>query len=241
VFTICVSAIEANIDYCGIGDLCQSGTTHVCCNNPTFPENYQQPELITFTDEIMEYTLYEMNLRRQLIASGELCGYDEAAKMHALYWCPELAEGCSCNAGGGIYGHDECRNTPTKRYVGQNIYIASNSKGYIDLEELILKALCAWYEENKLCNMEKINEGITQGWGHFTQMCSDQCTCAGCAAARWQINGSFVIYLVCNYDVTNIKSKPVYGSGKAGSECTNGLHPIFPSLCDIKMEDSTIP
>ncbi|XP_031622320.1 scoloptoxin SSD976-like isoform X2 [Contarinia nasturtii] len=236
VFIICVSAIKANIDYCEFNDLCPTGT-NVCCNTKGFPESYQGARIIPFTDELIEYTLNEMNLCRQKIASGDQCGYEPAKKMHALYWDPELAVVITCNVGTGIYGHDECRNTPRFRCAGQNIYITSHSKGHIDPTEVILKALFAWYDENKECNMEEIEKGMTQGWGHFTQMISDQCTCVGCAMSQWEIDGSFISYFGCNYDVTNMKSKPVYECGKPGSECTNGLHPIFSSLCNIKNED----
>lgn len=48
------------------------------------------------------------------------------------------------------------------KHAGQNIFIEYNSNAELNVKEYITKAFDSWFDENKKCDMDKINKGITE-------------------------------------------------------------------------------
>lgn len=71
-------------------------------------------------------------------------------------------------------------------------------------------------------------------------MVNDKNNAMGCALIRYQEDGYYYYYLVCNYSFTNIYERPVYESGAAGSKCKKP-HPIYSGLCSADQKVVHIP
>lgn len=67
--------------------------------------------------------------------------------------------------------------------------------------------------------------------GHFTQIVRDESDRIGCAISKFQSNGFYQSYLVCNYAVTNILNEPIYRAGPTASDCKSGQHQSYRGLC----------
>lgn len=61
----------------------------------------------------------------------------------------------------------------------------------------------------------------------------DNATAVGCAISRYQANGGFNSYLVCDYNYNNILGGPVYVKGATASKCQTGVNPNYAGLCTV--------
>lgn len=68
--------------------------------------------------------------------------------------------------------------------------------------------------------------------GHFTQIVRDESDRIGCAISKYQSDGFYHSYLVCNYGVTNILNEPIYKSGSTASGCKSGRNQMYVGLCN---------
>lgn len=67
--------------------------------------------------------------------------------------------------------------------------------------------------------------------GHFTQLVKDDSMQIGCAESKYNQNGFYYSYIVCNYGKTNIIGQATYESGTACSGCNNGCDEDYSALC----------
>ncbi|XP_062542523.1 uncharacterized protein LOC134210495 [Armigeres subalbatus] len=238
-------------DFCN-ASLCRSGVTHIACHglqnlsstcgDGSFEVNLDSAKQALITNQ--------HNTLRSRVALGNqnytsTLFYPQAAKMATLAWDNELAHIAATNARRCVFGHDQCRNTATMRYVGQNIAIKMFYGMSITDEVLIKGFIDSWFSEYANSNPSHI-ASYPSAWtgptiGHFTQVVSDRSSKIGCAmvsyiTAPW-INKLFV----CNYGLTNIVGQPVYVAGATGSQCKTGRNPSFSGLCSTSEVVSNNP
>lgn len=190
--------------------------------------------------KLQKYIVNAHNEKRNQVAGGQIANHSPAVRMATIQWDKELAELAGLNIKTCNYGHDQCRNTKTLRFSGQNL--AKNwwyGKNETD-KDLILGQIDSWFNEHKDSDMTKINSvGSTGGavTGHFTVMVTEPNIKVGCASARssefMQGHDFQTFTTACNYAHTNIKAHRIYRAGKAASECKTGTNPKYPNLCSI--------
>ena len=73
-------------------------------------------------------------------------------------WDDELAKLAEYNAKSCTYGHDQCRNTATYKYAGQNIAIVMSTPNYFETIKAIDYLFGLWFDEYKDCDMTYINK-----------------------------------------------------------------------------------
>jgi len=207
-------------DYCD-PDLCPRGKTHIGCRNTgkwgsTCGSN---PELKNLSNDDKQFILDMHNADREKIAGGSMKknGYEPAVNMVEIGWNDELAHIACFNAIACVFAHDDCRNTATYRYSGQNLAIVGQSNGYKSFEEAYKDLHSQWFNENKDANMKLIRKYESKPGpqiGHFTQIVSDKAREVGCCISKFERNGMKYVYIVCNYSYTNILGQPIYIDGQ---------------------------
>ncbi|KAL5290428.1 Ag5r.2 family protein [Megaselia abdita] len=183
------------------------------------------------------------NEKRNQVAGGEIANHLPAVRMATMEWDDELAKMAAFNVKTCNYGHDQCRNTNTFRFSGQNLaknwWYGSNP----EIEPLVLGQIDSWFDENKDSDMTKINNvGSTEGavTGHFTVMVAELSVKVGCAAVRsseWDEEQQLTwqtLTTACNYAHTNVLEHKIYRSGAPASQCTTGTNSNYPFLCSVK-------
>jgi hypothetical protein len=54
--------------------------------------------------------------------------------------------------------HDQCRNTATYNYAGQNLAMRSKSNAFYSPSEVIKGSIVSWYNEIKFAQVADINK-----------------------------------------------------------------------------------
>jgi len=242
--TILLIDVVLGLDYCQKG-LCGSNVKHIGCgNNGDFGPNCPpERSLVPMTADLKAYLLQKHNQARSNIANGKITGYQSANRMIEVTWDDELAKLAEYNAKTCTYRHDQCRNTETYKYAGQNIAIALSTPNYFkNINAVVDYLFDMWFDEYKDCDMTYINKcrnsDTGKKIGHFTQIVSAASNKVGCALNTYSTNSisnttySKSVYFVCNYSLTNISDRPVYPTGKPCSACTKGCSATYPGLCN---------
>ncbi|KAH8288182.1 hypothetical protein KR054_008152 [Drosophila jambulina] len=233
--------------YCAAA-LCQVyNGTHVvqaphigCGNNGSFAASCgPEPKLLEMSQRRRQLLLDMHNLARSRIASGELEGYQSAARMPLLRWDSELEQLASLHAKRCQFAHDKCRNTPRFPFSGQNIGYFWIGREFKSHSRRMKSFVINWFREYQDANQTFINSyhPHPQGKkiGHFTLLVSDRVQRVGCAGVRFlepQAN-RYQFMLTCNYDYNNIFNEPIYQAGPPGSKCPqHRVSEKFPGLCD---------
>lgn len=185
---------------------------------------------------MIEDILAYHNEKRNLIAGGQLPGFLPAVRMATMEWDDELAEMAALNAVTCVYEHDQCRNTNTYIYSGQNIGQPSWIGPQPTIRTLVSEQINAWFDEYTETSMANINAFTDTNSAHFTLIVAEPNIRVGCAAIRsaetdtdsrvWQ-----TLTITCNYAYTNLYQHKVYRSGPATSKCVTGTNPQYVFLC----------
>lgn len=155
--------------------------------------------------------------------------WDKELEMNAWIWADKL---CDKNAGTDnmTIGHDDCRETPSYSYVGQNVAWAAGGSwsAPIDVDG---KAVRGWNAENAtVSSASSLTNSFPGAYvngkaiGHYTQVMWAKSYRIGCAyvtskSPKYQVQG----WIVCNYGVGgNYLNQKVFTAGKLGSQCMAG-------------------
>ncbi|XP_070492878.1 antigen 5 like allergen Cul n 1-like [Chironomus tepperi] len=202
------------------------------------PSCTSDAENIELTDEHKKIILEEHNKLRNKIAGGELEGFEPAKKMLTMKWNDELAFLANLNALNCDFEHDQCRNTETFKYVGQNLAISASTADYPETEKAIRESINDWYQEYENSTQSDINKYPDQKdrmIGHFTQIVNGLAGEIGCGATRYTDSSSGedfkILKLSCDYSRTNLINQPIYEQGIKASDCKEGTNPNYPALC----------
>uniref|UniRef100_A0AAG5D352 Venom allergen-1 n=1 Tax=Anopheles atroparvus TaxID=41427 RepID=A0AAG5D352_ANOAO len=232
-------SLQAQTDYCTTS-YCKAPRVNVGCNPPPLTGGPsctgKTPNAIEMTGALKTLILNEHNTRRSQLATGNLAPFAAAKRMPTLSWDTELAKQAGHNARSCNVAHDQCRNTVTYSYAGQNLAMMAFSGMTMTYEQVIKNRIASWWNEKNdtlQAQLDKYPNGYTgPAIGHFTQMASDQTNKIGCALQYWKVNSMETYYLVCDYSVTNIIDRAVYKRGTVGSACNTGINPLFAGLCN---------
>ncbi|XP_020805533.1 venom allergen 5 [Drosophila serrata] len=217
-------------NYCD-PELC-SGGRHVACQNSGRFANGCRGEFV-HVNSYIQLILQLHNERRNMIAGGGISGFTSAVHMATMAWDATLAQLAAYNALQCRMAHDECRNTNTYRFAGQNLSILFSRT--VDITDFLRQRISAWFDENRDATSGDIENYQMRGGpaiGHFTTMVNERNNRVGCAIARFtDANNVQATLLACNYAVTNVINNPVYRAGAAAGECTTGRNPAYANLC----------
>ncbi|EDW82253.1 uncharacterized protein Dwil_GK25699 [Drosophila willistoni] len=219
-------------NYCD-PELCPGGLRHVACGSSGRFVSGCSGEFVAINSYI-PLILQLHNERRNQIASGGLSGFQSAVHMGTMSWDPTLAQLAAYNTLQCRMAHDECRNTNTYRYAGQNLSVLFTRSG--DINDFLRQRIAAWFDENRYATSADIENYQQRGGpaiGHFTTMVNERNNRVGCAIVRYtDANNGQGTLLACNYAVTNVINNPVYRAGSPpASECSTGRNPTYPNLC----------
>ncbi|XP_073831637.1 venom allergen-1-like [Musca autumnalis] len=224
-------------DYCNTS-VCNKGVTHVACGSmgfgPKCPSNAAE---VPMDDNFKALILRAHNEKRNLVAGGGVNGLEPACRMATMEWDEELAYIASFNARQCQMVHDQCRNTETFKYSGQNLAYSTYS-GTPNYNNLFQRLFDMWYNEVKDVKMSHINS-YPAGYsgpviGHLTVMMADRNVRVGCAAVTYATpsSSSNTFLITCNYATTNMVGFPIYANcSSTGSSCQTGSNPQYPNLC----------
>uniref|UniRef100_A0A182JMQ0 Uncharacterized protein n=1 Tax=Anopheles atroparvus TaxID=41427 RepID=A0A182JMQ0_ANOAO len=139
------------VNYCQ-ANYCQPELKNVGCNPPSpaggpacLGKFTHSADLASANGYGKQIILSQHNKLRSLFASGKLAGFQPAIRMPTLVWDEELARQAGHNVRSCVYAHDECRNTPLFHYVGQNIAKTISSGTSLQIDQLILESVQAWW------------------------------------------------------------------------------------------------
>jgi hypothetical protein len=234
LFAFCIHAsLGQDAKYCD-KSLCTDWTgqvkKHIACPGNAPVECPSGAKEIVMTPELKNVILDFHNSKRNDLAGGKIPGFPTARRMPTLQWDEELASFARANAKRCTYGHDECRNSQTFKWAGQNIAYTTNYASDLDH---ITNRLNAWWDEYKECDVKYVTKFGNSGKmiGHFTAIAQDHANRIGCAAQVFPVDMGLKRLIVCNYSYTNIQDTPVYVAGPTCSNCKTGKHSKYPNLC----------
>lgn len=181
------------------------------------------------------------NSRRNELAGGNIPNHDSAIRMGTVEWDDELALLATYNVKTCVFAHDQCRNTKTFIFSGQNLAMNMWYGGKPTIAGMLEGQMKAWFEEHVDSKMDYINSypKSTPGViGHFTAMSHELAVKVGCGMIKTtEVRNGITwdkILTACNYAHTNILNYKIYRSGPAASACTTGRNPKYPNLCSAK-------
>ncbi|XP_061388378.1 antigen 5 like allergen Cul n 1-like [Musca vetustissima] len=240
IVTLCLTAVigvTRATDYCNT-TLCNKGVKHIACGSTDFgPECPRNAAEVPLDDAFKAKIVRAHNEKRNLVAGGGVNGLEPACRMATMEWDDELARLAGYNARRCQMFHDQCRNTETFKYAGQNL-AWTTYQGRPSPEGLFEDTFDMWYDEVKNVKMSHINL-FPVGYkgpkiGHVTVMLADRNIRVGCAAVTYEspYSPTETFSITCNYATTNMVGFPIYKScSSAGSSCTTGTNPQYPNLC----------
>uniref|UniRef100_T1GBK0 SCP domain-containing protein n=1 Tax=Megaselia scalaris TaxID=36166 RepID=T1GBK0_MEGSC len=149
-------------DYCN-PDLCRQGKAHIGCNNngklsSSCPANSQFFNMQVLKNQIVR----AHNEKRNRVAGGFIPKHSPAFRMATIQWDDELAYLAGLNVKSCKYGHDQCRNTDTFEYSGQNLAKTWWKGMNQNISMLIQDNIEGWFDEYKKSDMSKINKSLTK-------------------------------------------------------------------------------
>ncbi|ALC49876.1 CG42780, partial [Drosophila busckii] len=219
-------------NYCD-ADLCPAGGPHVACNNNGQFASGCSGEHVSLDASQRALILRLHNEQRNLIAGGGLSGFPSARQMATMSWDDTLAQLARYNVLQCRLAHDQCRNTNTYRYSGQNLSVLYTRSGSI--ADFLRDRIPAWFNEYRDAtsgDVENYQPRSGPAIGHFTTMVNERNNRIGCASARYtSSSGESGTLLACNYAVTNVINNPIYRAGSPASDCTRGRNPNYSNLC----------
>merc|ERR1712080_54462 len=207
--------------YTGIGSVCTADPNHIT----------------GFTTAGKDLILQKHNELRSKVASGNEAGQPAATNMRRLVWNQELETVAQRWADQCTFGHDDSRNKIDGTYVGQNAYIAYNSRA--STQEALMAAMDgavqAWYDEvtNPGFSAENIDPyAFSSGTGHYTQVVWAETTELGCGWSYFKDGSWYKSLVVCNYAKGgNMIGASMYQTGTACSACPAGTSCDSDKLC----------
>nr|WDQ26766.1 venom peptide [Acharia stimulea] len=156
-------------------------------------------ELVEMSCTLIKLTVDGHNMRRELVAKGQLDGQPAATDMKCMIWDEELAKKAADWASRNKFEHDSDGTVPSGRFrINQHVYVLQtiDKSHEFDMEA----ALEMWFEENKDYKYEPIS---SRAWGpstgHYTQMVWSKTTRVGCAVSEFMQNEMKNIIIICNY------------------------------------------
>uniref|UniRef100_A0A1I8MCZ1 Venom allergen-1 n=1 Tax=Musca domestica TaxID=7370 RepID=A0A1I8MCZ1_MUSDO len=224
-------------DYCS-ASLCNKGVTHVACGSKNFGPSCPRNAAEVPIDEAFKATIVRAhNEKRNLVAGGGVNGLQPACRMATMEWDDELARIAGYNARQCQMFHDQCRNTESFKYAGQNLAWRTY-RGSANYNDLFQKAFDMWYNEVKDVQMSYINS-YPVGYngptiGHATVMLADRNIRVGCAAVTYEspYSPTETFSITCNYATTNMVGFPIYANcSSAAASCSTGKNPQYSNLC----------
>ncbi|XP_062541630.1 antigen 5 like allergen Cul n 1-like [Armigeres subalbatus] len=226
-------------DYCD-KSLC-GNKKHIACNVPkTFaPACGKNPKKVPM-DKNRKTMILEMHNQFRNSTAGGMNGFPQAARMPTLLWDDELENLSWYNAKKCKMEHDGCRNTKEFRSSGQNLATASYIGTDFDPDRWTKFFVKYWIDEYKHFP-KSIVDKYPDSYrgpviGHLTQIINDRTWKIGCSIVRYNPTSDTgtVVYIVCNYSMTNMIGEPVYTKGKSASKCKTGRNPRYTNLCSVK-------
>ncbi|XP_053948655.1 antigen 5 like allergen Cul n 1-like [Anastrepha ludens] len=234
-FLLATFEIVSATNYCN-SSLCPSGTHIACGNNGEFASSCQDPALITLTQANRNAIVNAHNVKRNLVAGGET-KLEPACRMATMQWDDELAALAELNVKQCQLQIDDCHNTDTFLFSGQNLALLFPPVS-ATIEQIIQSFVDLWYAEIKDTTMADINEYPNDNQGRaigtFTVMVADRNIRVGCAAATYTVadQPNPAVLVACNYATTNVIGFPIYKACPTpGSDCKTGKSTIFENLC----------
>ncbi|XP_013107513.1 antigen 5 like allergen Cul n 1-like [Stomoxys calcitrans] len=229
-------------EYCS-SSLCSSGSHIACDHSGDFDSSCPSDAAMVEIDSSLKDAIIKYhNEKRNLVAGGEAANHDAACRMATMEWDDKLAYLATLNVRQCKMAHDDCRNTDTFKYAGQNLAwrTFSSEPNYIELANT---SMDMWYDEVEHSNMVYINS-YPENYdgpdiGHFTVMMNGPNNRLGCAAATYEADdpSKQTFLIACNYARTNVAGLAVYEScSSAGSSCTTGENSEYPNLCSTSEE-----
>nr|XP_053638661.1 venom allergen 5-like [Cherax quadricarinatus]XP_053638662.1 venom allergen 5-like [Cherax quadricarinatus]XP_053638663.1 venom allergen 5-like [Cherax quadricarinatus]XP_053638664.1 venom allergen 5-like [Cherax quadricarinatus]XP_053638665.1 venom allergen 5-like [Cherax quadricarinatus]XP_053638667.1 venom allergen 5-like [Cherax quadricarinatus] len=208
----------------------------------------QEPTCEIYNSEVTEKEKEQIlnlhnTLRAQVATGQEKRGapgpQPPAANMREIVWNDELAQVAQAWASQCPQGHDSARDRRmcTRDYhVGQNIHYYWGFDEGPDWK----RAVYEWYDEVadmpssfvasfQLLKKKKI--------GHYTQVVWADTSEVGCGIVHYEVELQGKLYpeskiYVCNYgQAGNVKERPIYAEGAAGSQCPGAASSTYPDLC----------
>jgi hypothetical protein len=229
-------------DYCKLN--CQNAKHSACNCKMRAPRIYNDDGVVEYRQAVLD----KHNTLRNMVASGneshEILYGKTASNMMVINYDLELEYIAKCFGGYYTYGHDSCRRTVDKAYVGQNLAGTGNNYSTAHRDNME-----RWYNEVKLIDQEYYMfphfNGTTPIEGliyHFTQFIWATTTHVGCARIwnpKNEANGGAWRYtMLCNYRALKGKSMNAVGQlvfklGAPCSECPSGMtcNDKYTSLC----------
>ncbi|XP_065370339.1 antigen 5 like allergen Cul n 1-like [Calliphora vicina] len=225
--------------------LCGNSTTvrHIACENDgSFNRRCSSDATDIDITNFKQLFLDEHNKRRNLIASGQLTGYEPAARMATVLWDDELEYLGVLNLHTCKLDHDDCNHTKRYRSVGQNLCAISRLKSdEVNITILIDEAVSLWFNEYKVIDKSYVKAfkgtGNFESYGHFAEMIVERVSKIGCAIMRFtrpDYPQLHIFHVVCNYSSAYAQDAPLYRTGDPGRDCKTGKNPRFPALCSEK-------
>ncbi|RVE44822.1 hypothetical protein evm_010535 [Chilo suppressalis] len=160
-----------------------------------------QAKLLKLTCEDKEAFVNGHNMRRLMIAKGELPGQPAAANMKHIIWDEELEKKAAKWASKNRFSHNPDMTIGSKRFATVDnlfLYWSPEPISKIEIEE----ALVAWFDREyvhyKYGPMVPRPAGAPQV-GHYTQMAWADTAYIGCAMTRNTGIQWTKFFLVCNY------------------------------------------
>lgn len=226
-------------DYCD-PDLCDPGESHIGCNNSGgFVRACKKAKVVEVTEEYKKIMLDEHNKYRSTVATGGVKWLPKAKQMATMTWDDELAQLAQLNAYRCVQKHDDCHNTASFRYSGQNLNHIMTINAGDDIEnvpQVIKDLISSWWDEKKDVNSRMVDAMYDPGRHtmvfHFAVMAAEKANKLGCAMSQWSENGNPYLYLVCNYSFTDVVGLPMYVKGKPCSGCKTGCNSAYEGLCN---------
>ncbi|KAL7742921.1 hypothetical protein ACLKA6_002069 [Drosophila palustris] len=177
------------------------------------------------------------NSVRQKWASGKGKVRVKACRMATVRWDDELAKLAAFNVIQCEMKHDQCRNTWTYKYSGQNLGRRALKGGSpLRASDFFQWVFNSWEDEGR-----DVTAGILAEYpeirpnpevGHMTAILQELNVAVGCAVSNYESTSGDTYLVACNYASANLPTLPIYRECKtAASECKSGTNPDYPALC----------
>ena len=108
--------------------------------------------MVNIDNNLQQILLDAHNEKRNLVAGGGAPRHDAACRMATMQWDNELAQIASLNVRQCRMAHDQCRNTDTFKYSGQNLYMLYYFGMATDHARNMRSAVKSWYDEVQYSN-----------------------------------------------------------------------------------------
>lgn len=234
VLAVMLLAECVGFDYCTMN--CGPSSKNTLCEYPSerLPACWASDKVELGLNEKQKTILLSAhNDMRQLLATGSVGGYPQAADMRQLTWDDEAATFAQRWAAQCAEGHDTCRKSKTGESLGQNIAQGTYSSQSAEDNKHISALVKMWFNEYSQVPPEAVDRFDIDylSAGHFTQMAWAKTSAVGCGMSIKQNGEGRALKLVCNYRVAgNMRRERIYMKGIPCSKCPLG------TMCSMKYQ-----